>query len=532
MTAPSVDAHKSTSLKHKLWSRFFNSSSGKQVALRVAVDFCLANASLACAALFSLAATGKVTLGSPIGYIIARINAELLASAGWFSGSAIAMFALCGLYKPVPSSHVWKRLTSVASACLVGFVFSAIVGSMVLESTAKVVGAIGLAWAFLYTFVTASRFSRMYVAQRYRVELRRSHVKEKVEDVLVVGGAGYIGSIATRQLLDAGYRVRVLDLQLFGINALSELLDHPRLEVMEGDFRNVEDVVRGLKGMDAVVHLAAIVGDPACSIDSETTIAVNYAAAKMIAQLARANGISRFIFASTCSVYGASDDIRDEQSDLNPVSLYATTKIDAEKVLLETADSVFQPTILRFATAYGWSHRPRFDLVANLLPAQAVTQKKFRVFNGEQWRPFVHTVDLARSIVMSLQAPLSKVGGEIFNVGDESQNYTLTQLGQIVKQMAPDAEFEEIRNDEDPRNYRVNFDKIKSRLGFRASVKLEDGISEIVNAVRSGQVSDWSDPIYSNRQHLQDHGLTILKFERKASENEMPMTQKFLQRVA
>ncbi|MCA9041440.1 MAG: NAD-dependent epimerase/dehydratase family protein, partial [Planctomycetaceae bacterium] len=387
MTETSAGANAPASLQHTLWSRFFHTSSSKQVALRVSVDFILANTALVCAAIISLTASGKVTLSSPIGYVLARVNSELLASAGWFSLSAIGVFALCGLYKPVPSTKVWKRLSTVATACLIGFVLSAVVGSMVLESTAKVVGAIGLAWAFLYSFVTASRFSRMYVAQRYRVEPRRSHVKEKVEDVLVVGGAGYIGSIATRQLLEAGYRVRVLDMQLFGINALTEVLNHPRLEVMQGDFRNVEDVVRGLKGMDAVVHLAAIVGDPACSIDAETTIAVNYAAAKMIAQLSRANGISRFIFASTCSVYGASDDIRDEHSDLNPVSLYATTKIDAEKVLLETADSVFQPTILRFATAYGWSFRPRFDLVANLLPAQAVTEKKFRVFNGEQWRP-------------------------------------------------------------------------------------------------------------------------------------------------
>jgi len=371
----------------------------------------------------------------------------------------------------------------------------------------------------------------MYVAQKFRVEPRQRKRKEKIEDILVVGGAGYIGSLTTRQLLQAGFRVRVLDLQLFGIEPLEDIIHHPRLEVMQGDFRNVEDVVQALKGMDAVVHLAAIVGDPACSIDSETTIAVNYAAAKMIAQLSRANGISRFIFASTCSVYGESDQIRTEESDLNPVSLYATTKIDAEKALLETTDDVFQPTILRFATAYGWSHRPRFDLVANLLPAQAVTEKEYRVFNGEQWRPFVHTVDLARSIVMSIQAPLNKVGGEIFNVGDESQNYTLTQLGQIVKNEVPDSNFMEISNDDDPRNYRVNFDKIKRVLGFHASVTLEEGIKEIVRSVQEGKISKWNDPVYSNRQHLEDHGLNVLRFVPRAAEEEMPMTTQFLKKA-
>jgi len=160
---------------------------------------------------------------------------------------------------------------------------------------------------------------------------------------------------------------------------------------------------------------------------------VNYAAAKMVAHLARANGISRFVFASTCSVYGESNEIRTEESDLNPVSLYATTKIDAERALLEAADSVFQPTILRFATAYGWSYRPRFDLVANLFSAQAVSDKHIRIINGEQWRPFVHTRDIARACVMAMEAPLPKVGGEIFNVADDAP-LTVREIFQLLGQ--------------------------------------------------------------------------------------------------
>jgi nucleoside-diphosphate-sugar epimerase len=257
--------------------------------------------------------------------------------------------------------------------------------------------------------------------------------------------------------------------------------------------------------------LAAIVGDPACALDRETTIAINYAAAKMMAQVCRAQGVSRFVFASTCSVYGASNEVRHETSSLNPVSLYATTKVDAEKVLLESADEIFQPTILRFATAYGWSHRPRFDLVANLFSAQAVTERLITIVNGEQWRPFVHTQDIARACLLALEAPLRTVGGQIFNVGDESQNFTLEQLGEIVARSAPGTRVAKVRNQDDMRNYRVSFDKIHQELGFRAEVTLEEGIREMVDAVRAGKVANWRDPLHSNVRHLQGEGLRNLR---------------------
>jgi nucleoside-diphosphate-sugar epimerase len=325
----------------------------------------------------------------------------------------------------------------------------------------------------------------------------------------------------------------VLDLELFGTDSLESAIDHPRLEVMKGDFRNVEDAARALRGMDAVCHLAAIVGDPACALDRDTTIAVNYAAAKMMAQLAKANGVSKFVFASTCSVYGDSNEIMTEESSLNPVSLYATTKIDAERALLDTADEEFQPTILRFATAYGWSHRPRFDLVANLFSAQAVTDKRIRVFNGEQWRPFVHTRDIAHACTLALEAPISKVGCQVFNVGDESQNYTLQQLGEIVAQAYPGTVVEEVRNNDDLRNYRVSFEKIRTVLGFRASVKLEDGVQEMVDAVCNGKVTNWRDPIYSNSKHLEGEGLSVLKFDaHRKGQDEMSATRKFLAKKA
>lgn len=520
-------------LFERVWTQLFGSLTSDKLAVRVFVDFLASNVVLVMAAVVRLAVIGGLSWDNPIGALFDRVNATYLMNAGWFGFSTVVLFALTRVYKPVPFSRVQQRLTAIAFACGIGLIAHLVLGAFAFNKPQQTL-EVGLpAWTLLCAVVACVRYSRMKVGEHFRVVPRGEAANTKIEDVLVVGGAGYIGSILSRQLLDAGYRVRVLDLELFGTQSLADVLEHPRLEVMKGDFRNIEDAARALRGMDAVCHLAAIVGDPACALDRETTIAVNYAAAKMMAQLAKANGVTKFVFASTCSVYGDSEDIMSEDSPLNPVSLYATTKIDAERALLDTADADFQPTILRFATAYGWSHRPRFDLVANLFSAQAVTDKKIRVFNGEQWRPFVHTRDIARACVLTLEAPLAKVGSQIFNVGDESQNYTLAQLGQIVARSCPGIEVEEIRNGDDPRNYRVNFSKIRRALGFRASIDLVEGVQEMVDAVIGGHVPNWRDPIYSNSKHLEGEGLSVLKFDalRKGTD-EMLATTRFLAKKA
>lgn len=530
---PPVSVPETRKVVERAWTSLFGTLTSEKLAARVFVDFVVANVVLVMAAVVRLAVLGGLSWDNPIGTLFDKVNATYLMNAGWFGLSTVVLFALTGVYKPVPLSRVRQRLSAIAIACGIGLIAHLVLGAFAFDKAQQTL-EVGLpAWTLLCAVVASVRYSRMKIGERYRVVPRGEAANAKIEDVLVVGGAGYIGSILTRQLLDAGYRVRVLDLELFGTQSLAEVIDHPRLQVMKGDFRNIEDAARALRGMDAVCHLAAIVGDPACALDRETTITVNYAAAKMMAQLAKANGVTKFVFASTCSVYGDSEDIMSEDSPLNPVSLYATTKIDAERALLDTADADFQPTILRFATAYGWSHRPRFDLVANLFSAQAVTDKKIRVFNGEQWRPFVHTRDIARACVLALEAPLSKVGGQIFNVGDESQNYTLSQLGQIVARCCPGIEVEEVRNGDDPRNYRVSFAKIRRTLGFRASIDLVEGVQEMVDAVRGGLVPNWRDPIYSNSKHLEGEGLSVLKFEahRKATD-EMPATTRFLAKKA
>ncbi len=514
----------------KLYSQFFGASSSAEVLLRVGVDLVLTCVATLFAALFYQWHQGAAAMS--LGTFAGEVAGEFLRSIGLVASITLVLFCTGKLYKPRPGGKWNVRLLEIALACGIGMMIHC--GSLFLFRGEIGRRSVVAAWAFLFALVAVVRWGRVFLAGRFRLQSRRPSRQHRVEDVLVVGGAGYIGSVLVRQLLRRGYRVRVLDLYLFGDESLDDVSSHPRLEKMEGDFRNVEHVVQALRGMDAVVHLAAIVGDPACAVDEATTIAVNYEAAKMMARLSRAQGISRFVFASTCSVYGATEEIIDEQSALNPVSLYATTKIDAERALLEALDDVFQPTILRLATAYGWSRRPRFDLVANLLSAKAVTDREISVFNGEQWRPFVNTRDIGRAIVAVLEAPLSKVGGEIFNVGDNSQNYTLSQLGAIVAAAVPGTKVHELRNNEDPRNYRVRFDKIVRTLGFRAAVTLEEGIQEIVDAVVDEQVTDWRAPQYSNLKQMQSTVLKILREDTDDADlqNELQATREFLRRAA
>lgn len=516
--------------------RLFGAANWKAVTSRMAVDFSVANIALITASLCRLITSRQLSSADPIGSVAQRVNATFLVNAVWFGLTAIALLAVTGFYRPLPSGRIQDRLIAAAKTCVAGFVLQVLFGSLALGRPLPAVELGIPAWTMLFGGLALMRVSRNSLSSYFHL-IPRSVARgvSHIESVLVVGGAGYVGSQLVRQLLDSGYRVRVLDLQLFGLEPLQELLGNKRLQVQKGDFRNIEHVTRALRDMDAVVHLAAIVGDPACAIDEDTTIAVNYQAARMMAQMARANGISRFVFASTCSVYGASDGKGEitELGTLNPVSLYATTKIDAEKALLETTDDCFQPTLLRFGTAYGISHRPRFDLVANLFSAKAVTDGEISVFNGHYARPFIHVRDMARACHMCLEAPLHLVGNQIFNVGDQSQNYTISELGQMVANHVPGTKVTEASDDSDPRSYRVSFDKIRTVLGFQASIDVSEGVREMVDAVKDGSVGDWHSPIYSNQLQMQQHGLTVLKFPVSSpSETEMPATAEFLRKAA
>jgi len=352
----------------------------------------------------------------------------------------------------------------------------------------------------------AVRVLKDIVEKRYLIRSKTAASLAPRKDwVLVVGGAGYIGSLLVERLLEKAYRVRVLDSLLYGDEALRAVRHHPDFELIVGDCRNIQDVVRAMHGVDSIIDLAAIVGDPACNLDRSSALETNYAATRMLIEIAKGNGVSRVLFASSCSVYGATDVEMDENAAVQPISLYGQTKVDSERALLEAKSGTFHPTILRFATVFGLGYRPRFDLVVNLLTAKARQEGVISIYNGQQWRPFIHVRDLVEATVMVLEGPVRLVGGEIFNLGDARLNHTLTEVAETIREVFPDVQVEHVNN-ADRRNYRVNFDKIVRLTGFRARYSLRDGIEEIKRAFDEQFITDYTDLRYHNQRYLKAVG--------------------------
>ncbi len=324
--------------------------------------------------------------------------------------------------------------------------------------------------------------------------------------VLVTGGAGYIGSHLVRRLLENRHRVRVLDNFMYGRHGLDDVLSHPHLEIAEGDICNVRDVVATVKDVETVVALAAIVGDPACGIDAEATLNLNYESTKILLEACKFYGVGRIVFASSCSVYGAQDDdLLNENSPLNPVSLYAHTRILSEDILFDRSRDwgCVEPVVLRLATVFGLSPRMRFDLVVNTMTARAVVDGSFQIYGGDQWRPFVHCHDAAKAFYLAAFAPSAVVDRQIFNVGSDRMNYQISEIGQLVATEVPGTIVESRGEVEDRRSYRVSFGKINDYLGFQPTYGLRGGIREIVTALEEDpHLRGYDHPAFSNVQSL------------------------------
>ncbi len=434
------------------------------------------------------------------------------ASSGWLlTLIALGVFVVSGLYAGHRTHRIRYRTWRIAQGVTLAFLLFGFFSYFFSGALPVPRGSLVIGWFGSFALLTGSRFWsnvwRNIVLEELRGEGSGKESDEAIEDVLVIGGAGYIGSALLPKLLEEGYRVRLLDLLLYGTEPIEGVLDHDNLEIIEADFRRSEKVVQAMQGIDAVVHLGAIVGDPACELDEEATIEINLTATRMIAAVAKAADVERFVFASTCSVYGAADgdEILDERSVLRPVSLYARSKIASERVLRQMADESFKPTYLRFGTIYGLSGRTRFDLVVNLLTAKAETEGEITIYGGSQWRPFVHVEDAARGIFKVLEAPGAVVGNEIFNVGSSEQNYTIEEVGEVIAEQVEDSELVYVGPDSDDRDYRVSFDKIRNELSYLPKWTLAEGVRQVVGAMREGEVEDYRDPKYSNVKFLTQH---------------------------
>src|SRR3989338_4831156 len=306
-----------------------------------------------------------------------------------------------------------------------------------------------------------------------------------MKKILVTGGAGYIGSVLVRKLLERGYKVRIFDKLYFGKGPIEELLKNENLELIVGDIININSFPNLMDDIEAVIHLAAFSNDPTADLDPKDTLEVNYEATKKLGEISKEKKIKRFIYASSCSVYGIGvNDKLTEESIKKPVSLYAETKLMSENALLSMMDENFSPCFLRKATIFGLSPRMRFDLVINTLTKSAVIKKKINVFGGgKQWRPLLHVEDAADAYINILEAPIEKIKGQAFNVGSDDLNYQMEPLARCVEKCIPGTEVDIVLDDPDKRSYNVSFDKIVNVLNFKTKKTVEFGIREIADAI-------------------------------------------------
>ena len=321
--------------------------------------------------------------------------------------------------------------------------------------------------------------------------------------VLVTGGAGYMGSLVCRYLLKDGYRVVVLDKLLFSDAGIRDLYSNKNFRHIHGDTGDTRTLMEAIHDADSVIHLAGLVGDPACALDPMQTMEENHFGTKMLINLCQYYHVSRFIFASSCSVYGSTESRSTEESALRPVSLYAHSKVYSEREILKTGDASFHPVILRFGTLYGYSPRMRFDLVVNTMTARAYFDKRITVQSGEAWRPLIHADDAARALVSALKAPLQLVSGEIFNVGSSSENYQIGTIAREVQKHLPKTTIEHQSDVKDRRDYHVSFDKIRKVLKFKTRHTLATSIGDIIKKLKTGAYDDWGSKKYSNYLTLQ-----------------------------
>jgi nucleoside-diphosphate-sugar epimerase len=313
--------------------------------------------------------------------------------------------------------------------------------------------------------------------------------------VLVIGGAGYVGSGLVPELLNRGDKVRVLDNLLYeNAASIAHLSDRPDFSFMRGDFTASKVCEEALEDITDVVLLAALVGDPICKKYPDLARKTNLEGPKQLFDLLRNRPINRFIFTSTCSNYGfrADDSPATEESELNPVSLYAETKVGFEKYILENfALAKFCPVILRLSTAYGIAPRMRFDLTISEFTKTLAAGEKLIVFDENTWRPYCHVADISKAIVLALDSPADRVRGEVFNVGSSAGNCTKKMIVDVVAGKIKGAEITYKEGGTDPRNYRVDFDKIRRVLQFKPDYTIEQNVSALVKAIQNGFFHDY-----------------------------------------
>lgn len=333
-------------------------------------------------------------------------------------------------------------------------------------------------------------------------------MSEQIKTILVTGGAGYVGSVLVPKLIEDGYKVKVLDLYIYGGHVFDSIKNHPSLEQIKGDIRNQELLKKATSECDAVIHLACISNDPSFELNPELGKSINYDCFFDLVDISRDNGVKRFIYASSSSVYGIKEEENvTEDLPLLPLTDYSKYKALCEEVLLCKQTPNFTTLILRPATVCGYSPRLRLDLTVNILTNHAINNGVIKVFGGAQKRPNIHIEDMTDLYIKSLEWTSEKINGKIFNAGYHNQ--TVLEIANIVREVVgPNVRIETFPTN-DNRSYHISSEKIKKELGFEAKRSIQDAVNDLTVAFKTGKVSNpMTDERYYNIKRMQS-----LKFQ-------------------
>ena len=328
-----------------------------------------------------------------------------------------------------------------------------------------------------------------------------------IKTVLVTGGAGYVGSALCPELINAGYCVKVLDLYIYGHDVLRNVQGHPNLEQIKGDIRDKSLLEKIIPGCDAVIHLACISNDPSYELNPELGKSINYDAFIPLVDISKMNGVKRFIYASSSSVYGVKEEEEvTENLPLTPLTDYSKYKALCEEVLLKKREKGFVTLILRPATVCGYSPRLRLDLTVNILTNHAVNTREIKVFGGQQMRPNIHIADMVDVYLKALEWSDEAIDGKIFNVGYE--NYKVSKIAEMVRKVVGQEVEIVTTPTDDNRSYHVSSEKIKRELGFVARHSVEDAVRDLAAAFYAGKIpNSMTDIRYYNIKTMQSLNL-------------------------
>jgi len=319
----------------------------------------------------------------------------------------------------------------------------------------------------------------------------------KSKKVLVFGGAGYIGCVLVKMLINLNFEVTVYDKFIYtSKKSFTKHFKSSKLKIVKGDSQNISKIFEAIRKNDIVIHLAEMVGDPLCEKKPKKTYAINYLASMTISNICKNLGISKFIYVSSCSVYGSNDYLTSETSKINPLSIYAKLKALSEKAIIRNFDKHCKPCILRLGTVYGSSFRPRYDLVINLFSGLSANKKQITIAGGNQWRPFVHVKDVSRAIIKILNSDFKKTDNQIFNIVGE--NVQIKDLGKALKKINPKANVTFSNNVKDNRNYKSSNKKAKKLLNFKTKYTINDGIKEVIEYTKKNKIKNIFNKKYIN----------------------------------